>query len=336
MNLQEKIGQMLLLGWQGAGAHGVNDQAAALVDELAVGGVIVFARNVGTPDGLRETLTGLQARARARGLPPLFIAVDQEGGRVSRLGPPHFALPPSAREIGDTGDPGRARAAAQAIAGQLKPLGLNWDFAPVLDVNNNPRNPVIGDRSYGDDPQLVAAMGLAAVRGFQEDSGILACGKHFPGHGDTDTDSHFALPRIAHGRDRLEQVELIPFRAAIASGLAAIMTAHILFPALDPTLPATLSPRILTGLLREELDFSGLIITDCLEMKGVAKGWGTPEAGVLAVLAGADILLCCHTWDTQRALRDALVSAVQDGRVPEARIDQSLARIAAAKARWVA
>ena len=179
-------------------------------------------------------------------------------------------------------------------------------------------------------------MGIAAVRGFQDDGGILACGKHFPGHGDTDTDSHFALPRIAHGQDRLEQVELVPFRAAIAAGLAAVMTAHILFPALDPALPATLSPRILTGLLREELDFHGLIITDCLEMKGVAGGWGSPEAAVLAVLAGADILLCCHTWETQRAIRDALVAAVESGRISEARIDQSLARIAAAKAKWVA
>ncbi|MBV9852749.1 MAG: beta-N-acetylhexosaminidase [Armatimonadetes bacterium] len=336
MMLHEKIGQMLLLGWQGAGAQGVNAQAAALVDELAAGGVIVFTRNVGTPEELRETITSLQARSLALGAPPLFVAVDQEGGRVSRLGPPHFFRPPSAREVGRTGDPGEARAAARAIAGQLRPLGLNWDFAPVLDVNNNPRNPVIGDRSYGDDPQLVAAMGIAAVRGFQEDGGILACGKHFPGHGDTDTDSHLALPRIAHGRDRLGQVELVPFRAAIAAGLAAIMTAHILFPALDPALPATLSPRILTGLLREELDFQGLIITDCLEMQGVARGWGTPEAGMLAVEAGADILLCCHTWETQCALRDALVRAVRDGRISEARIDESVARIAAAKAKWVA
>ena len=336
MTLHDKIGQMLLFGWQGAGAQGVNAQAAALVDELAVGGVIVFTRNTGTPEMLRESLTSLQARAQGRGLPPLFVAVDQEGGRVSRLGPPHFTRPPSALEIGRTGDPGEARAAAQAIARQLRPLGINWNFAPVLDVNNNPKNPVIGDRSYGDEPQQVAAMGIAAVRGFQEDGGILACGKHFPGHGDTDTDSHFALPRIAHGQQRLEEVELVPFRAAIASGLAAVMSAHILFPALDPTLPATLSPRILTGLLREGMDFQGLIITDCLEMQGVAAGWGSPEAAVLAVLAGADVLLCCHTWETQRAMRDALLAALKGGRISEERIDISLARIAAAKARWVA
>ncbi len=327
---------MLLLGWQGPDARGVNAQAAALVDELRAGGVIVFTRNAGTQEELRGTLTRLQERAAARGLPPLFIAIDQEGGRVSRLGPPHFPSAPSARSLGETGDPEQARAAARDTAAQLKDVGINWDFAPVLDVNNNPRNPVIGSRSYGDDPQAVAAMGLAAVRGFQDDGGLLACGKHFPGHGDTETDSHLALPRIAHDRQRLEAVELVPFRAAIAGGLAAVMSAHILFPALDAHLPATLSPRILTGLLRREMDFSGLIITDCLEMQGVARGWGPPEAAVLAVLAGADVLLCSHTWETQRAVRDALLAAVEAGRIPEARLDESLARIAAAKARWVA
>ncbi len=335
MTLHEKIGQMLLLGWQGPDAHGVNAQAAALVDELHVGGVIVFTRNAETRDGLRASLTEMQGRAAARGLPPLFVSVDQEGGRVSRLGPPHFASAPSARSLGAAGDPDRARAAARDIARELRSVGINWDFAPVLDTNNNPRNPVIGGRSYGDDPQVVAAMGIAAVRGFQEDGGILACGKHFPGHGDTEIDSHLALPRIAHGRERLEQVELVPFQAAIAAGLAAVMSAHILFPALDAELPATLSPRILTGLLRHEMDFRGLVITDCLEMRGVSEGWGSAEAAVLAVLAGADILLCCHTWEVQKSIRDALVQAARSGRIPEGRLDESLARIAAAKARWV-
>jgi beta-N-acetylhexosaminidase len=336
VTLEEKIGQMLLLGWQGPDAQRVNTQAAALVEELNAGGVIVFTRNAETPEGLRETLTEMQARTAARGLPPLFVSIDQEGGRVSRLKEPHFGETPSAWTLGQTGDPEQARAAARETAAELKAVGINWDFAPVLDVNNNPRNPVIGNRSYSADPQVVAAMGIAAVRGFQDDGGILACGKHFPGHGDTETDSHLALPKITHNRERLETVELVPFRAAIAAGLAAIMSAHILFPALDAELPATLSPRILTGLLRQEMDFSGLIITDCLEMKGVAHGWGTPEAGVLAVLAGADILLCCHTWEIQLALRDALVKAVESGRISESRLDESLARIADAKARWVA
>ena len=338
MTLHEKIGQMLLFGWQGGTpeeSRGVSAHARALVDDFAVGGVILMGRNVGPPDQTRATIAELQTRAKDRGLPPLFVAVDQEGGRVQRLGPPQYAARPAAREIGQTNDTVQAREAARALGEELRELGFNWDFAPVLDVNNNPRNPVIGNRSYGEDPQLVASMGAAAALGFQEDAGILACGKHFPGHGDTDTDSHHALPRISHNRARLDAVELVPFRSAMEAGVGAIMTSHILFPALDPILPATLSPTLLTGILRGELGFKRLIITDDLEMKGVADGWGAPEAAVLAVLAGADILLCCHTRETQYAMRDALVNAVEIGRLPEERIEESLARIARAKARWV-
>jgi len=337
MTLREKIGQMLLFGWSGDTpdeSRTVNAHAAALVDEFAVGGVVLMGRNIGPPAQTRGTIAELQARAKAKGLPPLFVAVDQEGGRVQRLGPPHYPAHPAARAVGETGDPAQARTVARQIGEGLRDLGFNWNFAPVLDVNNNPRNPVIGDRAYGDDPALVAAMGAQAVRGFQEDAGILACGKHFPGHGDTDTDSHYALPRIAHNRARLDAVELVPFRAALEAGLAAVMTSHILFPALDAHRPATLSPAILTGLLRGELGFDGLIITDDLEMKGVADGWGSAEAAVRAVQAGADMLLCCHTRETQRAIQQALIQAVQAGRLSEARIDESLARIAAPITRW--
>ena len=336
--LGKQIGQMLLFGWQGdtpGDSQRVNAQATALIDELHVGGVILMARNISPRDTLRPMLAEMQARAKAQGLPPLFVATDQEGGRVNRLDLPHYTRQPSLREIGLSGDARTARESAAAIGRELRSVGINWDFAPVLDVNNNSGNPVIGDRSYGDEPALVAELGAAAVRGFQEDANLLACGKHFPGHGDTDTDSHFALPRIPHDRARLEHIELVPFRAAIAAGLAAVMTSHILFPALDPTLPATLSPAILTGLLRGEMGFDGLIITDCLEMKGVAEGWGSPEAAVLAAEAGADILLCCHTWATQIAIRDALVQAVHTGRISASRLEESGRRIAAAKEQWV-
>jgi len=328
MTLPQKIGQMLLFGWQ------TDIQAAALIDDLHVGGVVLMGRNIQPPEQMKQTIAGLQSGAKANGLPPLFVAVDQEGGRVQRLGPPHYPKRATAREIGQS-SPEAARTAAQEIGAELRELGFNWDFAPVLDVDSNPRNPVIGDRSFGSGPEQVAARGTAAVRGFQEDAGILACGKHFPGHGDTDTDSHFALPRISHDLAHLEAVELVPFRAAIEAGLAAVMTSHILFPALDPILPATLSPAILTGLLREKLGFEGLIITDDLEMKGVADTWGAAEAAVLAVEAGADILLCCHEWQTQKAIQAALLAAVEAGRVTEERFDFSLARIAAAKGRWI-
>ena len=339
MTLHEKIGQMLLLGWGGdtdADSRRITPHAAALVEDLAAGGVILMGRNVGTPGQLRAMLGEMQTLAAHRGLPPLFVAVDQEGGGCARLTPPNFLPSTDAWQIGLTNDPAEARAAARQTGLELRSVGINWNFAPVLDVNNNPANPVIGRRSYGDDPQRVAAMGVAAVQGYQDDAGILACGKHFPGHGDTDVDSHLALPTISHSLERLFEIELVPFRAAVAAGLAAIMTAHIVFPEMDPTLPATLSPTVLTGLLRGDLGFDGLIITDCLEMNGVAKDWGEAEAAVLAVLAGADILLCCHTWTKQRAIRDGLVAAVEQGRIPLSRIDASLARIAAAKDRWLA
>ncbi len=338
MTLREKIGQMLLLGWDGKTAEDslrVSPHAAALVEDLAAGGIILMGRNAGTPAQVQATLREMQARAATRGLPPLFVAIDQEGGGCTRLKPPHFLPSEDAWQIGLSAEPAQARTAARGIGLELRGLGINWNFAPVLDVNNNPANPVIGRRSYGDDPQRVAAMGVAALHGFQDDAGILACGKHFPGHGDTDVDSHLALPTITHSLERLFEVELVPFRAAVAAGLAAVMTAHIVFPEIDPTLPATLSPAILTGMLRGDLGFHGLIITDCLEMNGVAKDWGEAEAAVLAVLAGADILLCCHTLSAQRAIRDGLLEAVESGRLLLPRIEASLARIAAAKSHWI-
>ncbi len=326
----QEISQMLLFGWQ------TETQAEALTDEFAAGGVILMGRNIGTPDETAEQISKMQVRAQSLGLPPLFVAVDQEGGRVQRLGPPRYPARPTAREIGQSEDAeGRARAEAASLGRELKELGFNWDFAPVLDVDNNPANPVIGDRAYSTDPERVAALGAQAVRGLQEDAGLLACGKHFPGHGDTDTDSHLALPRIPHDRARLERVEMVPFRAALAAGLGAVMTSHILFPAIDPHLPATLSPAILTGLLREQMGFEGLVITDDLEMHGIADHWGAGEAAVLAVLAGADLVLCCHTYDTQREIVAALTAAAASGRIPAARLAESQARIARAKARWI-
>ncbi|MGI4787508.1 MAG: beta-N-acetylhexosaminidase [Janthinobacterium lividum] len=338
MTLPKKIGQMLILGWTGTtdmDSQTANSHAAALVEELAVGGLILMGRNVDTPAQIQALLAEMQILAARQGLPPLFVTIDQEGGPKTHLRPPHFPASDDAWQIGLTGDPAQARKSARQIGQELRSVGINANFAPVLDVNNNPANAVIGRRSYGDTPQSVAAMGVAAVQGYQEDAGILACGKHFPGHGDTDVDSHQALPTISHALDRLFQIELVPFQAAIAAGLAAIMTAHIVFPELDPKLPATLSPAILTGLLRGDLGFEGLIITDCLEMNGVAKDWGEAEATVLAVLAGADILLCCHTWSAQLAIRDSLVAAVETGRIPISRIDASLTRILAAKDRWL-
>lgn len=336
LTLPEKIGQMLCLGWGGDGAYlAVNDQARACVAELKAGAMIVMGRNVQAPDtdiidaaavqAMLSTLQGLAPRL------PLLIGTDQEGGRVARFGNSPFTRMPTAQAIGFTGDTNLAREAARAAGEELAAVGVNWNFAPDADVNSNPRNPVIGDRSFGDRPEAVAAMTVAQIRGYA-DAGILSCAKHFPGHGDTHLDSHFALPTVDLSRAELEERELVPFRAAIEAGAATLMTAHILFPKLDPSgVPATLSSVILTDLLRHGLGFTGLVVTDCLQMKAVADHWGTPRAAVLAAKAGADMLLVCHTWEVQKATYDALLTAAQTGDLPLARVDEAVGRVLAAK-----
>ncbi|HVK02490.1 MAG TPA: glycoside hydrolase family 3 protein, partial [Armatimonadaceae bacterium] len=252
-----------------------------------------------------------------------------EGGRVARFRAPYTAMPP-ARVVGDAGDAELARAAARVTAAELRQAGVNWDFAPVADVNSNPANPVIGNRSFGTEPEPVARIVTAQVEGYRE-GGVLSCVKHFPGHGDTHLDSHLALPTLSFDLEQMEARELVPFRAAIAAGVPTIMTAHIVFPALDPDVPATLSPAILTGLLRERLGFTGLVVTDCLQMKAVATKWGTPRATVMAAKAGADMLLVCHTEELQRGAHAALLEAANSGELPLARIDQAVGRVLNAK-----
>ena len=337
LTLEEKIGQMLCLGWGGADCLlRVNDQARECVRDLQAGGMIVMGRNVQAQTkplppidaaGVRAMLEELQSLARI----PLLVGTDQEGGRVARFGSAPFTRLPPAKTIGATGDPALAGEAARITAVELAAVGVNWNFAPDADVNSNPQNPVIGDRSFGDMPETVAQMAAAQVEGYRA-GGILACAKHFPGHGDTALDSHYALPTLPHYRATMNARELVPFRAAIAAGVSSIMTAHILFPAVDSSgLPATMSHAILTGLLRQELNFGGLIVTDCMEMKAVSDTWGTPRAAVLAAIAGADMLLICHTLERQRATRDALLATAHSGELPLSRIDDAVSRIFAAK-----
>lgn len=343
LTIEEKIGQMLCLGWQGISSTtsdddaylNLNEQARRCVEELHAGGMILFARNVqasGKPKPpvevarVRDMIAELQSLAKI----PLFVAVDQEGGRVARFGAP-FTPFPSARVIGEVGSIEAAENVAYCVGRELRAVGVNFNFAPIADIDSNPANPVIGERSFGSDPQTVAAMVVQQVIGYGN-GGVLSCAKHFPGHGDTDVDSHIALPTLAHSRDVIDGRELVPFKSAISYGAPAIMTAHILFPALDASgVPATLSKPILTDLLRNEMGFRGLIVTDCLQMKAVADTWGTPRAAVMAAQAGADILLVCHTWEKQKETFDALVAAVRSGELPEERINESLARIVSAK-----
>ncbi|MFE6079078.1 beta-N-acetylhexosaminidase [Paenibacillus sp. NPDC057886] len=329
MTLREKIGQMLLCGFHGTEASGDVD---AFLRKYPFGGVIYFARNVESPEQVERLSSGLQRIAVDSGNVPLWISIDQEGGMVARI-TEGIALMPGQMAIAAAGSIEDAYQAAYISGVELRSMGINMNFAPVLDVNNNAANPVIGVRSFGESPQSVAAYGARSIAGVQ-DAGISATAKHFPGHGDTDTDSHLDLPVITHDRERVERVELIPFRAAIAAGVDAMMSAHIYFPALEPErLPVTLSRAVLSGLLRQELGYDGMIVTDCMEMDAIAANYGTVDAAVMAVEAGADLVLISHTAHLQAEAFEALLAAVQNGRISEARIDESVTRLLKYKAK---
>ncbi|WP_095206257.1 beta-N-acetylhexosaminidase [Paenibacillus sp. O199] len=329
MTLREKIGQMLLCGFHGTEAAGDVD---AFLRKYPIGGVIYFARNVESPEQVERLSLGLQRIAVDSGNVPLWISIDQEGGMVARI-TEGITLMPGQMAIAAAGSIEDAYQAAYISGVELRSMGINMNFAPVLDVNNNAANPVIGVRSFGESPQSVAAYGARSIAGVQ-DAGISATAKHFPGHGDTDTDSHLDLPVITHDRERVDRVELIPFRAAIAAGVDAMMSAHIYFPALEPErLPVTLSRAVLSGLLRQELGYDGMIVTDCMEMDAIAANYGTVDAAVMAVEAGADLVLISHTAHLQAGAFEALLAAVQSGRISEARIDESVTRLLKYKAK---
>jgi len=329
LTLAQRVGQLFQLGFEG---REPTEEIRSLVAEHHVGGVVYFARNLEAPAQIAELSAALQELALDATGVPLLVSVDEEGGRVSRL--PFGPRPPGAMAVGATADPEFARDLSAAVATQLRAVGVNANLAPVLDVATNPENPVIGTRSFGGDPERVGAFGVAAAAGLQS-RGIVACGKHFPGHGDTATDSHHGLPVVDHDRDRLDSVELLPFRRAVDAGVDALMTAHVAVPAVepDPGRPATTSRAVLTGLLREELGFEGVVVTDCLEMDAIADGIGTARGAVEAIAAGADAVLVSHTPERQRAAIEAVLDAVRDGTLPEARVNEAAERLLALKRR---
>ncbi len=317
-----QAGQRLMVGFHG---HEASADVKRMIHDYGAGSVILFARNVASPEQVADLVRELQAEARAAGHDlPLLVAVDQEGGRVARMRAPWTEWPPL-RALGRQGSEEMARKMGQALAAELHACGIRLDFAPVVDVDTNPQNPVIGDRSFGADPDLVGRLGAAMIRGLQG-GGVAACAKHFPGHGDTDVDSHLDLPRVEHPRSRIEEVELPPFRAAIAAGVASIMTAHVLVRALDEELPATLSPRVV-GLLRRELKYEGVIVSDDLEMKAVAKSWAPGPLAVGAAKAGCDLLPVCATHDAQVESLEGLVKAVEAGDISWKAMDEACARM---------
>jgi beta-N-acetylhexosaminidase len=323
-----RIGQLLIAGFNG---HELSPELRSIARDFGLGGVILFARNVGDPEQVAEV--AFEASRLTPDLPP-WVSVDQEGGRVARLKAPFTEWPPMAT-LGRAANLPLAERFARALAAELKAVGITLDYAPVLDVHTNPKNPVIGDRAFSQAAVEVAKLGATIVRTLQAE-GIAACGKHFPGHGDTSTDSHHELPLVEHPPERLRATEFVPFKAAVDAGVATIMTAHVLVPALDETRPATLSKRIVTDVLRRELGYEGVILSDDLEMKAVAMEYPVPKSAVLAIEAGCDgILICSGDHAAQVAALEALVHAVENGTIPRTRLDDALKRQQRAKERFL-
>jgi beta-N-acetylhexosaminidase len=331
LTLDEQIGQLLMVGFPGTGP---TPELIELIQRYHVGNVILFSRNVHDASQLRELTGNLQELASAAGQRwPLLIAIDQENGMVQRLGEDATIFPGN-MALGATASQEDAYRVARAAGQELRALGVNFNLAPVVDVNNNPANPVIGVRSFGEDPQQVARLATAEIRGYQ-DAGVATCIKHFPGHGDTATDSHLAMPVVPYAMERLQELELVPFKSGIAAGTDSVMTAHIYFPALmgDSNLPATLSPEVIGQLLREQLGFQGVIMTDCLEMNAVSETVGVGKGAVLAHRAGNDLILISHLYERQLAGIHALKAAVQSGEITPESIRQAAERVLALKAR---
>ena len=332
--VQAAAGQALM-----AGFHGVENPPETIANALRegrLGGVILFSRNIRPGEEGLLTLAALNEkidRERTSGGPGPLIAVDQEGGRVRRVQDCVTPIPPMAR-VGATGDRELATKVGEVIANELTTLGFNLNFAPVLDIWSNPANQVIGDRAFGTCPEVVSTMAGAITVGHYL-AGVVPCGKHFPGHGDTIADSHLELPILEHTIEALEKRELIPFRRAIQAGIPMLMTAHILMPDIDPEHPVTLSKRGLQGLLREELGFGGVVITDDLEMKAVADRYEVEEMIELGLAAGVDIFLICHTEDKWLRAYDHLVKLAEADGTLRRRLLQAADRVRSLKKRFI-
>ena len=316
--LRELVARLFLGGLPGPT---LDPETRRLYAEIPFAGVTLFRANAARPAAMRALARDLHALDRAA--PPL-VAIDHEGGRVHRLAPPftHF---PAAAIVAAAGTPA-VRAVATAMGRELAAIDVDLTFAPVLDVASNPANPIIGDRAYGTTPDAAAKHALTTFRALRA-TGLLTCGKHFPGHGDTATDSHLELPVVPRTRRSLATTELPSFQRAVAARVPMLMTAHVHYPALDPKLPATLSPTILTRLLRGRFGFRGVIASDDLEMRAIADQWGPGEAAVKALAAGCDLLLFCHRQDWLRTAVEAVERAVSRGQLAEARVTEAYRRV---------
>lgn len=325
MTLEEKVGQMMFYGVNGTN---VDDKVVNLFEDQHAGGIILYGhRNFwgSSLDNNVKYVNSIKKANRQNSDIPLFIGFDEEGGSMSQL-PQELMRTPSKGELGNTNDSSLATGIGAGTAKKLKLLGINTDFGTVLDINTNKNNPIIGVRSYGSTQEKVTEFGINELKAIQNE-GVIPTVKHFPGHGDTEVDSHLGLPSLNHDLNRLKSTELVPFQTAINNGVDMVMTAHIMLQQIDKEYPATMSKKILTDLLRDEMGYKGVIITDDLEMQAISKNWDLGEAAIKSVEAGADILLVCHTIENQQKVYNAVVQGVNDGKIDENRIDESVRRI---------
>lgn len=330
-SLERKLGHMLMVGFEGTEAP---EYLLRWLADGRVGGVILFGRNIENPAQVASMTNAFHQAAQR----PIMIAIDQEGGTVARLRESHgFSESPGAMALGAANSEALAEEIADMMAVELRGLGINWNLAPVVDIAHDINNPTIGTRSPGADKGLVSRIASAQIRGFQK-AGVAASVKHFPGHGNTPTDTHVELAVVEGALDFLWEHDLVPFRAAVEAGTASVMVSHVKFEALDADYPATLSPAISTGLLRDDVGFTGVACTDCMEMKAIVNHYGPGESAVLAALAGADVIIFSHTFNPDSALSsevfDALTGAAESGRLPISRIDEANERLHNLQARF--
>ncbi|WP_438432174.1 beta-N-acetylhexosaminidase [Gorillibacterium sp. sgz500922] len=302
-----------------------------MIEERHVGGIIFFKPNLQNSSQMLSLSNQLKKANRDNPL-PLWLSLDEEGGRVNRL-PDEFAKLPTNLKIGKANSTAFSKQIGGKIGEVLHGFGYNLNFAPVLDVNSNPDNPVIGDRSFSSSPSRVGTLGVATLQGLAEQQ-VIPVVKHFPGHGDTSVDSHIGLPVVNYGRDRLDQIELVPFKKAVQAGADAVMVAHILLPKFDDTYPASFSKAIIGGMLRKDLGFQGVVFTDDMTMGAVAEHYDLGDAAVRSILAGGDVVLVCHDDAKEQAVLDALTQAVKDGRITAERLNESVERIARLKLKY--
>lgn len=329
MSLDEKIGQIVIVGFDG---FNVNENTRKMIENYHVGGFILYSKNIKSSNQLLSLVNSLKSKNSINKV-PLFISVDQEGGRINRM-PNDIKVLPSNRIIGELDSGDVSNKIGGVLAEELKAFGFNLNFAPVLDVNSNPQNVVIGDRSFSSDASVVSDLGVQTMKGIQT-GGIIPVIKHFPGHGDTSIDSHVGLPSVNNDMKRLTSLEFVPFDAAIKNGADAVMIAHILLKKIDPQNPASMSKTIITDILKTQLNFKGVVITDDMTMGAILKNYKLGDAAIKSVNAGTDILLVCHGHDNEVAVVEVLKKAVEDGTVPLENLDNSVYRILKLKNKYM-